>query len=59
MSLEVVDFNASENSSSYNDGGPAPLQTMQLTNVEFEGSLYFGDSMTSDYTNAFLALGWL
>eukprot|EP00957_Ditylum_brightwellii_P196671 14984985-Ditylum_brightwellii.AAC.1 len=34
------------------DGGPAPLQKVQLSDVEFEGSLYVGGRMSSGYTNA-------
>eukprot|EP00957_Ditylum_brightwellii_P097365 7416029-Ditylum_brightwellii.AAC.1 len=38
------------------DSGPVPLQTVQLKDVEFEGSLYVGGRMISNYTNASLAL---
>eukprot|EP00957_Ditylum_brightwellii_P073044 5550816-Ditylum_brightwellii.AAC.1 len=34
------------------DKGPALLQTVQLPDVEFEGSLYVGSRMSSGYTNA-------
>ena len=38
------------------DGGPAPLQTVQPPDVEFEGSLYVGGRMSSCYANASAAL---
>eukprot|EP00957_Ditylum_brightwellii_P149466 11382277-Ditylum_brightwellii.AAC.1 len=41
------------------DGGPTLLQTIQPPNVEFQGSLYVGGRMASDYTNVPLALGQL
>eukprot|EP00957_Ditylum_brightwellii_P092061 7008222-Ditylum_brightwellii.AAC.1 len=41
------------------DGGPAPLQTVQLPDVECEGSLYVGGRMTSGYTNVPTALDQL
>jgi hypothetical protein len=41
------------------DGGPALLQTVQLPDVEFEGSLYVGCRMMSGYTNASAALDQL
>eukprot|EP00957_Ditylum_brightwellii_P193151 14707394-Ditylum_brightwellii.AAC.1 len=41
------------------DGGPAPLQTMQPPDVESEGSLYVGGRLTSCYTNTSVALDQL
>eukprot|EP00957_Ditylum_brightwellii_P103048 7853303-Ditylum_brightwellii.AAC.1 len=41
------------------DRGPALMQTVQLPDIEFEGSLYVGGRMTRGYTNASAALDQL